>query len=156
MFSVHATAAPAPASAASRVLFIDNLRWTMIVLVIAQHAMVTYSNIGHWYYNETMPYSRGTYLFFVTWESWMQAFFMGLLFFIAGFFAPAKFDRKGAGRFLRDRAFRLGLPTLIYMLLIAPAIIFLLLPPSNRPTSVPPLSQIGNGMIGPMWFCVAL
>jgi len=45
--AAHVAAADEPASAAKRVLFIDNLRWTMIVLVIAQHAAVTYSNIGH-------------------------------------------------------------------------------------------------------------
>ena len=120
--------AAAPNIAAStRLLFIDNLRWTMIMLVITMHAAVTYSNLGRWYYNEKSHLDTGTFLFFASYQSWLQAFFMGLLFFIAGYFVPAKFDRKGAGRFLRDRTIRLGVPTLIYMFLIGPATIYYLL-----------------------------
>jgi glucan biosynthesis protein C len=45
---------------------------------------------------------------------------MGLLFFIAGYFSPASLDRKGPSHFVRERAFRLGLPVLFYMLLLGP------------------------------------
>jgi len=65
-----------------------------------------------------------------------QAYFMGLLFLIAGYFVPDSFDRKGPARFLRDRAVRLGIPTLIYMLFINPSIEYLLLAfqwPEPRP-----------------------
>src|SRR5947209_6082480 len=86
--------APPASRAPARLLFIDNLRWTMIVLVITMHAAVTYSNLGRWYYNEKAQLDQGTFLFFATYQSWLQAFFMGLLFFIAGYFVPAKFDRK--------------------------------------------------------------
>src|SRR5579884_4243052 len=110
-----AAAPPAPAQGNAvgpkRLLFIDNLRWTMIVLVITMHAAVTYSNMGRWYYNEKASLDRASFLFFATYQSWLQAFFMGLLFFIAGYFVPAKFDSKGTARFLRDRAIRLGIPT---------------------------------------------
>src|SRR5579884_1771286 len=109
-----AAAPPAPAQGNAvgpkRLLFIDNIRWTMIVLVITMHAAVTYSNLGRWYYNEKTPLSTGTLLFFATYQTWLQAFFMGFLFFIAGYFVPAKFDRKGPGCFLQDRAARLGIP----------------------------------------------
>jgi len=34
---------------ASRMLFIDNIRWVIIMLVLSMHAAVTYSNQGGWY-----------------------------------------------------------------------------------------------------------
>jgi len=66
----------------------------MIVLVITMHAAVTYSNMGRWYYTEEAPLSLGSRLFFATYQVWLQAFFMGFLFFIAGYFVPPAFDRK--------------------------------------------------------------
>src|SRR5579884_925014 len=163
-----AAAARAPTTEASqraaRIPFIDNLRWTMIVLVITMHAAVTYSNLGRWYYNEKVPLGTASFLFFATYQTWLQAFFMGFLFFIAGYFVPGAFDRKGAGRFLRDRAFRLGVPTLLYMLVIGPATMyFLLVRPNHANASL--LSWFarylrtwgfGNLGTGPLWFCLAL
>ena len=45
---------------------------------------------------------------------------MALLFFIAGYFAAAAYDRKGFSPFVHDRLVRLGLPTLLYMFAIGP------------------------------------
>src|SRR5215475_14279633 len=98
-----------------RLYFIDNLRWTMIMLVISMHAAVTYSNHGSWYYNEPAQLNRAGDLTFLTYQVFLQSFFMGILFFVAGFFVPGAFDRKGPGRFLRDRAWRLGMSSLFYI-----------------------------------------
>jgi len=163
-----AAAPPAPAQGNAvgpkRLLFIDNLRWTMIVLVITMHAAVTYSNMGRWYYNEKASLDRASFLFFATYQSWLQAFFMGLLFFIAGYFVPAKFDSKGTARFLRDRAIRLGIPTLLYMLVIGPATIYFLLvraAGAHRSfwswwVAYVTGPAIRSGGTGPLWFCLAL
>ncbi|MFN2134903.1 MAG: acyltransferase family protein, partial [Candidatus Promineifilaceae bacterium] len=51
-----------------------------------------------------------------------QAYFMGLFFFIAGYFVPGALDRKGTWVFLRDRLIRLGIPLVLFCLLISPAI----------------------------------
>ena len=45
---------------------------------------------------------------------------MGLFFFLAGYFSPGAFDRKGAIDFLRDRGRRLGLPLLFGTFAIVP------------------------------------
>ena len=66
------------------------------------------------------PTGLGTALFFGLYQSFLQAFFMALLFFIAGYFAAAAYDRKGFAPFVRDRLLRLGVPTLVYMLVIGP------------------------------------
>src|SRR5216683_3210419 len=107
-------------TSAPRMLFIDNLRWSMIILVISMHAADTYSPLGSWYFTDRQPLSPPALLFFAAWQMYLQAFFMGLLFFIAGFFVPSSFDRKGPWQFVRDRAFRLGLPVLLYMFVVGP------------------------------------
>jgi len=47
-----------------------------------------------------------------------QAYFMGFFFLIAGYFTPGALDRKGAGRFARDRLVRLGIPLLLFVIVV--------------------------------------
>jgi len=70
-------------------------RWTMILLVISMHAADTYSPFGNWYYVERPTVTAIETLVFGAWQTYLQSFFMGLLFFVAGFFVPASYDRKG-------------------------------------------------------------
>jgi fucose 4-O-acetylase-like acetyltransferase len=103
-----------------RLLFIDNLRSTLIILVISMHAAGTYSPLGNWYYVDRTKLGLPILLTFAAWQMYLQAFFMGLLFFIAGYFVPLSFDRKGPLRFVRERAFRLGLPIIFYIFVLGP------------------------------------
>jgi len=111
---------PATRTPTARLLFIDNIRWVMIMLVLSMHAAVTYSNHGSWYYNEHVPLSRPEDLGFLTYQFFLQSFFMGLLFFVAGYFVPGAYEKKGPRRFLKDRAFRLGWPSLLYVFVLQP------------------------------------
>ena len=148
----------------NRLAFIDNLRWVMIVLVVSMHAAVTYSHLGSWYFmEEPKPDNRGTLLLFAYYQMGLQAFFMGLLFFIAGYFVPEAFDRKGGRTFLRDRFVRLGIPSLFYMLVVHPFIVFWLLRDYHKVNGAFWTSYIGYlgsfrfvGSSGPMWFTLAL
>lgn len=147
--------------AASRLAFIDNVRWTMIVLVLSMHACDTYSPFGNWYYTDRQKMDFGTTIFFGIYQSFLQAFFMAVLFFIAGYFSAAAYDRKGFSRFLRDRLFRLGLPTLLYMLVIGPLTqYFLSWTWGNGGFAHQWLLHLKDGEwlseTGPMWFCAAL
>jgi glucans biosynthesis protein C len=103
---------------APRLDYIDNLRSTMIFLVVAMHAAVTYSHFGRWYYSAPEPIGRLDGLAFGMFQSHLQAFFMGLLFLVAGYFTPTAYDRKGLLRFLLDRFVRLGLPALLFVFVI--------------------------------------
>ena len=91
----------ASGGAITRLDFIDNLRWVMIVLVVSMHAAVTYSHLGSWYFMEDPKPGLALTAVFATYQTFLQAFFMGLLFLIAGYFVPGAFDRKGFGKFLR-------------------------------------------------------
>ncbi|SPE61012.1 Acyltransferase 3 (fragment) [Verrucomicrobia bacterium] len=157
------TSAPAVMTS-TRLDFIDNLRWVMIVLVVSMHAAVTYSHLGSWYFMEDPKPGLLATVIFATYQTFLQAFFMGLLFLIAGYFVPGAFDRKGFGQFLRDRAVRLGIPSLLFMLLIHPATVYWLLrdfADHSRPSlgrAYWPYLSSGRFLdgSGPMWFAVAL
>ena len=147
-----------------RLFFIDNIRWLMIVFVVMTHAAVTYSNLGMWYYIEPGKLDIVSLAFFGIYQSYTQAYSMGLLFLIAGYFVPGSFDRKGFSKFLRDRAVRLGIPTLIYMLFINTTINYYFLAfewTTTRPAVwrffldyIQSLDILSGS--GPMWFALAL
>src|SRR4051812_14289815 len=156
-----ATTAPAAVHALPRLLFIDNIRWSMILLVLSMHASDTYSPFGNWYYVDRQATGFGTALFFGIYQSFLQAFFMAALFFIAGYFAAASFDRKGFSAFARDRLFRLGVPTLLYMFVIGPLTQYFLSHTWGRGGFGHQwLTHLWDGEwlseTGPMWFCAVL
>jgi len=136
----------------------------MIALVVNMHACVTVSHLGGWYLKVDPAPAPVTKLAFVLWQAHMQAFFMGLLFFVAGYFAHHSLERRGPRGFIWERARRLGLPSLLYMLLIHPLIVFVLRGQPHGP-SQPTLGTLyaqylvsgdvlsGNG---PLWFALAL
>jgi len=147
-----------------RLFFIDNIRWLMIIFVVILHAAVTYSNLGSWYFTEPAKLDIVSLAFFGIYQSFTQAYSMGLLFLIAGYFVPRAFDRKGFGKFLGDRAVRLGIPTLIYMLFINTIIVYYIIAFSWK-TPHPPFGKYFLDYIlnldflsgsGPMWFAFAL
>lgn len=157
-------AVPAKAAEWKRLEFVDNLRSMSIIFVVTMHAAVTYSNFGSWYYMETAPTDKLTLLFFGMYQSFLQAWFMGFLFLLAGYFVPTSFDRKGAAKFVADRAVRLGIPSLIYVVLVQPFIVWILLPAYRSSSAASFMSHwVGYftslrflGGTGPMWFAVAL
>lgn len=107
-----------------RLLFIDNLRLLVIVLVVVVHISVTYSGLGSWFYLEGAALSPAQTIGFNFFQSMIQCFVMGLLFLIAGYFVPQSYNKKGYQKFIHDRAVRLGIPALIYLLIINPFVIY--------------------------------
>ena len=97
----------------NRVNWIDNLRITVIILVVILHTAVTYSGLGGWYYKENEEVEMYSTLFFAFYLTFTQAYFMSLLFMVSGYFTQRSLLRKGSGNFVRSRLFRLGIPLLI-------------------------------------------
>ncbi|KLU62359.1 glucans biosynthesis protein C [Peptococcaceae bacterium CEB3] len=124
-----------------RLLYIDNLRLLMIAFVVMHHLAVTYSGVGSWYYHESSHLGKISELWFVFYLSFQQAYFMGLLFMIAGYFAAGSYDRKGFGRFVGGRFKRLVIPSLIYMAVITPFIEYAELGKKWAGFSLPVFSQ---------------
>jgi len=141
-----------------RLSYIDNLRVFCIVIVVLIHSAVTYSCIGSWYYTEPQPMSVFEKLFFFLFQSHAQGFSMSLFFFIAGYFIPDSLERKGVKTFILDRLKRLGIPVLVYILLIQPLCVKMVYPQLNLAQYTLDGFHHLNflGRTGPMWFAFVL
>ncbi|MCM0754980.1 acyltransferase family protein [Desulfovibrio aminophilus] len=147
-----------------RMLYVDNLRLAMIVLVVLVHCSVTYSGVGSWYFKDPVAKGPVSLLAFILFQAFCQSFFMGLLFFLAGYYARASLVRKGPREFILGRLGRLGLPSLFYMVVINPFIVHTLADMDGvRAGYTLPEFWLGYmkglyvlGGSGPMWFALAL
>ena len=104
----------------SRLFFIDHLRAALIILVVLHHAAMVYGAAGPFYYVEPPFAYPLTYLVLLMFALFNQAWFMGALFLIAGYFTPGSFERKGSGSFLKSRLVRLGIPLIIWIFVLSP------------------------------------
>ena len=99
---------------------IDALRAAVTLLVVFHHTAITYGAIGGWYYKEIAPSISLSGVLLILFCTINQAWFMGLFFLLSGYFTPPALDRHGAARFVRERMIRLGIPLLVYFLLLHP------------------------------------
>jgi fucose 4-O-acetylase-like acetyltransferase len=111
----------APSAARVRRAYLDNLKVVLVTGVILGHAFITYGDIGSWAYRETSTNDVFNIVAAVV-VSLGSLFAMGLFFLIAGLLTPGPAHRKGPRAFLRDRALRLGVPFLAYLLLVYPLV----------------------------------
>jgi surface polysaccharide O-acyltransferase-like enzyme len=145
----------------SRLVFLDNLRTVIIILVMMVHLSITYGGAGSWYYEEGRP-DQLSGIVLTLHNAVNQSFFMGCLFLISGYLTPASFDRKGPRRFLLDRLLRLGIPMLAYDLAIHPFLIYWLARHGvldlGRPFGAWAGSYYSSFHLGrgPLWFVEAL
>jgi hypothetical protein len=99
----------------NRVTFFDNLRFFIVLCVVLQHSSNAYTHLTWW------PVSDNASSVIVEWlRSFIDAFAMPLLFYIAGYFAVPTIKKKGVAAFLKGKLKRLGIPWLISILTICP------------------------------------
>jgi Acyltransferase family len=114
------------AKAAGRLLFVDNIRVFLTILVIVHHLVIIYAGSGGWIWQEgredEITNAVGAWICAVN-----QAYFMGLFLLISAYFVPGSYDRKGPGRFVVDRLVRLGIPLAVYGWLVRPLFIYFVL-----------------------------
>ena len=91
-----------------RLYYLDTLKVMLTILVVFHHAAEAYSPYSAWVYKpsnkeEMMP---------LIWHfnSVNAAFFMGLFFFIAGYFVPRSYDKQVIWVFVKKKLLRLGIP----------------------------------------------
>lgn len=139
----------------TRALYIDNLRIFLIALVVLHHLAITYGGPGGWFYNESsagFPEILPLSMFVAT----NQAFFMGMFFFISAYFIIPSFQRKGIGKYSKDRLIRLGIPTLLFFFILFPLTVFIRDQYIfGEDASFLNLLKHAHGF-GPMWFVEAL
>ncbi len=103
-----------------REFYIDRLRSVMTAMVILHHTAITYGAIGGWFYNEVKPSGSVSSSLLTLFCATNQAYFMGFFFLLAGYFTPGSLERKGYGRFICDRFLRLGVPLLVFIVVLGP------------------------------------
>jgi len=95
------------------------------------------------------------------WTGWAllvgfnDIFFMALMFFVSGLFVWDSLERKGGGRFIRDRLVRLGVPFIAFAAVLAPlAYAPAYLQSASRGASgyLEQWLHLSNWPAGPAWF----
>ena len=125
-----------------RYLFLDNIKLLFTIIVIFWHTMVTYFELGWWYYKESNPVDPYSEIFFLLVTSIggvFQTSLLGLFFLLGGYFTPKSYDRKGVISFWKDRLIRLGIPLFLYIAVINPIMIYLLSKLGISPWSTDPM-----------------
>ena len=151
-------------AAKPRLLYIDNLRILLTILVILHHLAIGYGAPGNNIYVEAGEISMVSTILLTLFVAINQAFFMGFFFMISSYFSPGSYDRKGPGAYVLDRLKRLGIPLLFYIVVIDPLLNFVLARYYGFPGSLGyfirlhlqySLDNQALG-VGPLWFVAAL
>ena len=95
-----------------RVAAFDRARTFIILLVLLHHSVVNYTYFGSG--------DKMRWLGFDLVVLFNDSFFMAFMFFISGLFVRDSLTRKGPAIFLRDRAWRLGVPYLVSVFVLMP------------------------------------
>jgi len=91
----------------NRLFYLDLLKVFLITLVVIHHVGQAYGVTGGgWFYSYPGDRVKHLELFF----GFNASFFMGLFFFISGYFLPQSFDRHGPRKFIVDKLIRFGIP----------------------------------------------
>jgi surface polysaccharide O-acyltransferase-like enzyme len=102
-----------PATAVQgRVAALDRARTFITLLVVLHHSVLNFTYFGHG--------DSQRWLGFDLVVLFNDSFFMAFMFFISGLFVWDGLTQKGWAGFLRDRAWRLGIPFLISIFVLMP------------------------------------
>jgi glucans biosynthesis protein C len=144
----------------SRLFYIDHLRVTLVILVLLHHVAAVYGAAVPFYYVEPPFTDARAFQILLVFMLTNQGFFMGVLFFLAGYVTPGSYDRKGATSFLKERVFRLGIPLILFLFVLNPvtSIGYYLMPDYITGITTPLTWQEYPSMIGlgPLWFVAML
>jgi surface polysaccharide O-acyltransferase-like enzyme len=97
---------------AGRIVALDRARTFITLLVVIHHSVVNYTYFGNG--------DRIRWLGFDLVVLFNDSFFMAFMFLISGLFVHDSLARRGAAGYLRQRAWRLGVPLLISIFVLIP------------------------------------
>jgi len=96
----------------ARIVAFDRARTFITLLVLVHHSVVNYTYFGNG--------DHAHWLGFDLVVLFNDSFFMACMFFISGLFVRDSLVRSGPARFLRQRAWRLGVPFLLSIFVLMP------------------------------------
>ncbi|TCN31159.1 acyltransferase-like protein [Kribbella orskensis] len=144
--------------ASTRRPYLDNLKVVLITAVIVLHGVLGYaSTVEVWTYTELREVTLApvTEIVLFVLVSPFGFFLMALLFLVAGLLTPSSLERKGTARFLRDRSLRLGIPFVLYVLVVQPTMTYALEHPLGDAPGSYWAEYLGAERrldTGPLWF----
>src|SRR3954468_11780877 len=100
------------ATMTGRIVALDRARTFITLLVVIHHSVVNFTHFGNG--------DRIRWLGFDLVVLFNDSFFMAFMFLISGLFVHDSLARSGAAGFLRNRAWRLGVPFLISIFVVMP------------------------------------
>lgn len=107
-----------------KLLYIDNIKVLLTILVVLHHTVIAYSSSDGWYYTEQTSY-MGARIPMTMFLSINQSFFMGYFFMLAAYFTASSYAKKGTATFMKDRLLRLGTPVLFNCFILSPFMSYL-------------------------------
>lgn len=122
--STETTALNPDSLSSNKLLYIDNIKVLLTILVVLHHTFIAYSSSEGWYYNEPSSF-LGVRAVMTMFVSINQSFFMGCFFLLAAYFTGSSYSRKGAAKFMKDRLTRLGIPIVFYSFILTPFMCYL-------------------------------
>lgn len=163
---VEATQAPISELRPTYNVAIGYLRSVLTLMVLAHHAVLAYHPYIPAPPTSMLPQPRlwqafpvvdshrsGVFGWFVGYN---DVFFMSLMFLLSGLFVWPSLQRKGAGKFLRDRSLRLGVPFIVAAAVIAPLAYYpaylQISAAGNAPGFWHEWLGLGTWPAGPVWF----
>ena len=140
-----------------RQVYLDNLKVILVAAIIAGHGVAGYADVEFWPYAEIREttLADATTIGLLAVVGPFALFMIPLLFLLAGLLTPASVQRKGPGRYARDRLRRLGGPFAVFVLVLWPLLMYPIHPPGETPESYWDdfLTSGGWGLdAGVMWF----
>ncbi len=140
-----------------RQAWMDNLRVAVITGVIVLHVATAYILDISWYYEERTASAVAEVVLAVLFLP-TALFAMAVLFLVAGMLTARSMARKGAQGFWRDRLLRLGVPVVVFLLIVDPATSVLGVWGSGDYADFATMVryEFTHRGSGPMWFVVAL
>ena len=155
-------ALPAPTAVPAtkqRLIYLDNLKIVLIAGVIACHATLIYGPGDGWLgYHEGHPGILETLILGIP-GMLGGLFWLGVFFLIAGMFVPKSLQKKDAWKFSQERIIHLGIPLVVYALVVMPLLKYVVVRDLGQTTQ--PAWSWGFDHIlplyaGPLWFVGAL
>jgi hypothetical protein len=145
-----------PRPGTGRVVAIGNLKALMVGWIIFGHALLGYTAIGGWPYDEVQEVTMSTTAeLVVTVVMGPSALFIiGSFFFLAGLFAPSAVRWRGPRHFIGSRLLRLGVPWVATMLLVWPLFMWLAYRAAGHQVTLWHALALRQPLLdsGPLWF----
>lgn len=114
----------------TKIYFLDNLRTTMIFLVVLYHSAIVYQSgfEDEWIVSDPMK-SKSIGLIGL----YLNTFVMFIIFFISGYLSPLSLKKKSIESYIKSKIKRIGIPWLLAVIVLIPAYKFIFLYSRNLP-----------------------